>query len=52
MILNESIVALDPNWKLAYAQEKWAPEFFQGGVAQLEQIVLFHGFPSCSHLIS
>ena len=36
---NVVITALDPNWKLAYAHEKWAKEYFDEGVAQLEKVV-------------
>ena len=37
--LTIAFAALDPNWKVAYAEGRWAPEFFQDGMAQLERVV-------------
>jgi len=31
-------LTLDPNWKLAYTEEKWDPEFFQAGRLRLESV--------------
>jgi hypothetical protein len=31
--------ALDPNFKLAYAEAKWDSEYFVAGLAQLEGVV-------------
>lgn len=36
------MLALDPNWKLAYAEEQWDEEFFHVGVAQLGKVVRVH----------
>jgi hypothetical protein len=32
-------VALDPNYKVAYAKDKWAPPFFKQGMQCLERTV-------------
>jgi hypothetical protein len=36
-------VALDPNIKLAYAEEKWDPEYFDHGRKSLEKVA--HTYP-------
>jgi hypothetical protein len=40
--LSHPALALDPNYKLAYAEAKWDPEFFRQGVERLEQVVRMH----------
>jgi hypothetical protein len=37
-----SWLALDPNIKLAYAADKWDEEYFESGLAQLEEMVIIH----------
>lgn len=39
--LTNTHLALDPNWKLVYTEEKWDCDFYNAGVAQLEHVVCF-----------
>lgn len=36
-----TILALNPNYKTAYAEETWAEEFYKDGLSQLEKLVSF-----------
>ena len=38
-LLTFKTLALDPNWKLAYARTKWSKENFNAGVQHLENVV-------------
>ena len=38
-LLTFKTLALDPNWKLAYARAKWSKENFDAGVQRLENVV-------------
>jgi hypothetical protein len=32
-------VALDPNWKLVYTEDKWDQDFYEAGIKQFEEVV-------------
>ncbi|KAG1836457.1 hypothetical protein DFJ58DRAFT_865039 [Suillus subalutaceus] len=36
-------LALDPNYKVAYAHDKWAPHFFKQGMECLERVYFLAG---------
>jgi hypothetical protein len=44
------LLALDPNVKLAYAEDKWDAEARQDGIARLEAVVNMLSYNGCNHM--
>jgi len=42
------LLALDPNVKLAYAEDKWDAEATQDGIARLEAVVHMLSYNGCN----
>ena len=38
-VLTILYVALDPNWKLVYTEDKWDQDFYEAGVKKFEEVV-------------
>lgn len=36
---DSNYIALDPNYKLAYTKDKWDTQYFEDGIAHLENLV-------------
>ena len=47
-ILMILLLALDPNVKLAYAEDKWDAEATQDGIARLEAVVHMLSYNGCN----
>jgi hypothetical protein len=45
------MAALDPNFKLAYAEAKWDSKYFEAGLTQLKQVVCMHRLSLVPYLI-
>ena len=43
-------LALDPNVKLAYAEDKWDAEAMQDGIARLEAVVHMLSYNGCNRM--
>jgi len=41
ILLTDKSLALDPKWKLAYTRAKWDEEYFNAGVEELENVVMY-----------